>query len=228
MIVRDVRYVFKDLYKNLSGERPTLEWVGASFRADEDTIFGRFNSEWFGRERRWYDSESLYVNDIEGTVPSNWKRVAGADGRINSNYGYLLFSPENGNQYENARIELTRNPESRRAVCIYTRPEMWNDYCRDGMDDFVCTNVVQYVLRNGKLIAVVQMRSNDVVFGFKNDFAWQKYVCDMMVADLGVEFGCILWQVGSLHIYKRHWWLVDGWIKTGNHALTREEYDALD
>ena len=45
-----------------------------------------------------------------------------------------------------------------------------------GMSDFICTNAVSYMIRDDELISVVQMRSNDVVYGYKNDYAWQKWM----------------------------------------------------
>ena len=65
------------------------------------------------------------------------------------------------------------------------------------------------------LHCVVQMRSNDVVFGYKNDFAWQEYVRNQLIRDLRIfdtleplEKGDIHWQVQNLHVYERHFDLV--------------------
>jgi len=186
-----------------------LELVSASFVADEPAIFGKVNQDYVDRELAWYESQSLNVNDIPGGPPAIWKQVADKDGFINSNYGWCIWSPMNGNQYDNAVAELKKNPESRRAVMIYTRPSMWNKYNLGGMSDFMCTNAVQYVVREGSVHAIVQMRSNDVVFGYKNDYAWQKHVLDLVAKDLGVPAGYILWNAGSLHVYERHFDLID-------------------
>jgi thymidylate synthase len=197
----------KDFVIDKTGSK-MLELVGASFVASEPSIFGVINEDYVKRELDWYKSCSLNVNTIAGDVPKIWKQVATPDGRINSNYGWCVYSEDNGLQYLNALDELRKNPNSRRAVMIYTRPTMWSDYNHDGMSDFMCTNAVQYMIRKGKLTAVVQMRSNDVVFGYKNDYAWQKYVLDMLAADLEVPAGDIIWSVGSLHVYERHFLLV--------------------
>ena len=124
----------------------------------------------------WYLSQSLYVKDIPGAVPKIWQDVSSRDGKINSNYGYLVFNSENYAQYENVLMELSRSPNSRRAVMIYTRPSMHSNWCVDCMSDFICTNAVQYMIRNGELQVIVQMRSNDAWAGYRNDYAWQK-VC---------------------------------------------------
>lgn len=185
-----------------------LELRSASFLADEPAIFGTPNDDYIKREIEWYMSCSLNVNDIPGETPAIWKQVAAADGRINSNYGWCIFSLENGNQFHRVENELREKPDSRRAVMIYTRPSMWEDYNRDGMSDFMCTNAVQYMIRNGRLESHVQMRSNDVVFGYKNDFAFQKHVLELLADKLQVEAGNIFWNCGSLHIYERHFNLV--------------------
>ena len=183
----------------------TIEMLGACFEANHPSIFGDINEEYVQRELEWYKSMSLYVDDIPGITPAIWKQVASTEGKINSNYGWAIYSEDNGLQYLNVLDELTANPNSRRAVMIYTRPTMWSDYNHNGMSDFMCTNAVQYMIRDGQLVAVVQMRSNDVVFGYRNDYAWQKYVADMLTRDLGLDIEPkIIWNVGNLHVYERH------------------------
>jgi thymidylate synthase len=183
----------------------TIEMIGATFEADEPTIFGDVNDDYIQRELEWYESMSLYVDDIPGVTPAIWQQVADRAGKINSNYGWAIYHKDNGLQYVRVFNELLHLPNSRRAVMIYTRPTMWEDYKRDGMSDFMCTNTVQYMIRNEQLVAIVQMRSNDVVFGYRNDYAWQKHVADTLTADLGLtKEPKIIWHVGSLHVYERH------------------------
>ena len=212
--VADIREYFQlakaeDSYVTDKSGVKMLELISASFVADEPAIFGKVNQDYVDRELAWYKSQSLNVNDIPGGPPAIWKQVADKEGFINSNYGWCIWSPMNGNQYNNAVAELKNYPDSRRAVMIYTRPSMWNKYNINGMSDFMCTNAVQYVIRHGQVHAIVQMRSNDVVFGYKNDYAWQKHVLDLVAADLDIPAGIILWNAGSLHVYSRHFNLID-------------------
>ena len=191
----------------------TIEMIGATFEANEPAIFGKPNEDYIQRELDWYKSKSLYVKDIPGgkqeaNPPEIWTSVACKDGKINSNYGWAIWSDENHGQYWKVLNELRENPNSRRAVMIYTRPTMWYDYNENGRSDFMCTNTVQYMIRDGVLVAVVQMRSNDVVFGYRNDFAWQNHVVKLLGAALGIEKTKIIWHVGSLHVYERHFNLV--------------------
>jgi thymidylate synthase len=218
--VSDVRQVFRLLYEAYLDGKPvevsgTLEIVGASFIADEPTIFGAVDEGYVQRELEWYNSRSLNVEDIPGETPKIWRQVADKDGHINSNYGYLMWSEENYDQIHSVVAQLKMQPEGRRAVAVYTRPSIHVEWQKNGMSDFICTNSVNYYQRGGKLHAVVQMRSNDAVFGFRNDLAWQKYLLDYVAGEIGVEPGLITWQPGSIHIYARHYHLLDHFILTG-------------
>jgi thymidylate synthase len=186
-----------------------IEVIGATFIADEQAIFGSVNKDYVEREIEWYRSMSRNVNDIRGGAPAAWKACASNDGIINSNYGHLIWSDENYNQYDHVLAELRKTPESRRAEMIYTRPSIWNEYNINGMSDFICTDSVQYFIRDARLIANVKMRSNDVVYGYKNDKAWQDYVHERLATDLGVQIGPMIWHAGSLHVYERHWGLMN-------------------
>lgn len=186
----------------------TLEIVGAQFIASEPALFGTPNEDWHRRELNWYTSMSLNVNDIEEPIPQIWKQVATPSGEINSNYGWCVFSPDNGYQYGNVLNELKNNPFSRRAQMIYTRPSMHTDYNRDGMSDFMCCSNTTHVIRNGKLVTMVYFRSNDAVHGYKGDFAWMNHIHQQLAGDLEVPAGDIIWHSASFHIYERHFDLV--------------------
>ena len=215
--VSDIRQFFIDelndgaFTKDRSGQK-TIELIGASFLADEPAIFGEVNQDYVDNELRWYESESTNIYDIyddpDKEPPQAWQYSANTHGEINSNYGFLIWNNRFHCQYERALEELEENPDSRRAIMIYNRPDIWMEYNNNGKNDFICTNAVTYYIRNDELQAVVQMRSNDVVFGYKNDFAWQQYVLDSLANDLGIQPGFITWQVQNLHVYERHFHLV--------------------
>jgi len=195
----------------------TIEMIGACFLADESAIFGKPNQDYIDAEIDWYNSKSTNISDIYGKEkppPKAWQMTANEYGEINSNYGRLIWGAQYHKQFKQVLNELLDNPDSRRASMIYTRPSIWTEYNAQGKNDFICTNSVTYYIRDNQLHCVVQMRSNDVVFGYKNDYAWQLYVLEELRAELyyhgllGVDVGDIHWQVQNLHVYEKHFDLV--------------------
>lgn len=202
------KYKDQDFVTDKTGVK-TIEVIGESFIADEDWIIRKPNYEYIERELEWYKSQSLNVEDIPGETPAIWKQVASRHGKINSNYGYLIWSSDNYSQYKNVLEELTANPNSRRAVMIYNRPSMHYDYKKDNMSDFVCTYANTFLIRDGKLISHYLMRSNDAVFGYDNDIHWAMHVQKRLAEDLDVECGDIIWTATNLHVYERHFKFVE-------------------
>jgi len=216
---QDIKNAFVEQYKNKdfvidkTGAK-LIELIAATFIADTDHIIRKPNLDYVKRELSWYESQSLFVEDIPGKTPLIWKQVADKNGKINSNYGYLIFSDENYNQYENVKNELINNKFSRRALMIYQRPSMHIDYNKDGMSDFICTTSNQFFIRNDSLISVYNIRSNDAVFGYNNDFYWAQYVHKKLYYDLiekypKLKLGDLIWNAGSIHIYERHFKYLD-------------------
>lgn len=232
MDVKDIRNILiekyndKDFIIDKTGVK-TIEIIGASFIANEPAIIREPNYDYIKRELVWYESQSLNIKDIPGNTPKIWEQVADKNGFINSNYGYLVFSDENYNQYDKVLEELRKNPNSRRANIIYTRPKIWIDYKSNNRSDFICTNNVMYLIRDNKLNAIVNMRSNDVCMGYNNDVAFQKYVLSKMTKDLNIEIGNIYWQVGSLHVYESQFWCLDFYNKFNRIPKDKHEYDEL-
>ena len=202
----------------------TIELIGASFLADGPAIFGEPNQEYIDAEIEWYMKMSTNIHDIyeDGFDPPRaWKYAADPHGNINSNYGKLIFDDKFYQQYGSVLEELESNPDTRRACMVYNRPSIWTEYNEGGKDDFICTNAVTYYLRDRVnpaeeeydityLDCVVQMRSNDVIFGYRNDYAWQQYILSELSDDLGqfVIPGDMIWQVQNLHVYEKHFHLV--------------------
>jgi thymidylate synthase len=169
------------------------------------------------QELDWYLSQDLSIFPKMAHVKI-WNDVATKNDKqeINSNYGWCVFSNENHNQYEHCLKELIANKATRRAVMLYTRPSMWEDWQREGMRDFICTDGVQCFIRDNRLTYIVKQRSCDFIFGLFNDYAWHQYVCMKLLRDLK-EIGHydlleedveIIYHPFSLHVYERHFDLV--------------------
>ncbi|MCG7944966.1 MAG: thymidylate synthase [Candidatus Thiodiazotropha taylori] len=213
----------------------TIELMPASFIADDEAIFGTPNKQYIEEEILWYESKSTNIADIKGTIadaPQAWQMTANIHGEINSNYGQLVFSSKYHNQFNRALTELIHNPDSRRAQMVYNRPSIWVEYDEYGKNDFICTNAQTFYIRDGRLDMIVQMRSNDVWAGYRNDRAWAEYLQLKMLKELqnrmiDVEQGFIFWQVMNLHVYSRNFWMVDAYGKHGRN-MTKKEYTELN
>ena len=222
----DIRRQLVEIYLD-NPFQSMVEIKAASFVADKPAIIGEPNQAYIKRELEWFESQSLSIHNFPGGhAPAMWKCAADSDGNVNSNYGWVLWSSENGgenldltddmrSQFDFIVTELRRDYASRRALCIYTRPSMHVDQKLNGDgQDFMCTNAVQYsITPDGRLDVIVQMRSNDVVFGYRNDYAWQAYAAGYVLAELQIdwpslELGTIYWQAQSLHVYPRHFWML--------------------
>lgn len=218
MDTTDVFNEFKEKYRkgdfriSKSGSK-TIEIQNAHFTCDKDYIIREPNYDYAKREVEWYVNQSLNVNDIPGGTPKIWTDCADPDGFINSNYGWCIFSKENGNQFENCLKTLKNDPTSRQGVMLYTRPNMWTDWNKNGRHDFICTYSTHCFLNEEKdgrhLKYIVYMRSNDAVFGFNNDLYWHKWVRDKLALELTDTYKTVIcddveWNSGSLHVYERH------------------------
>ena len=221
----DIKKLFVEKYKNkdfrtignVVQQSKTIELQAVQFEVDKPWIVREPNYEYFNKEFEWYKTQSLNVNDIPGGAPKMWKACADPLGYINSNYGWMILSKENGYQFDNCFMKLLNDPHTREACMIYNRPSMQEEYCKNGMHDFCCTYAVQCFLNEDEdnrthLKYIVYQRSQDVVFGFDNDILWHQNVQNMLADKLSQKEALnkqiicdnIINNVGSLHIYERH------------------------
>ena len=164
-------------------------------------------------ELDWYKSMDLSIIGHEG-IESNptWQSCCTKDEKkeINSNYGWCVFSEENGSQYDNCLEVLKKDKTTRNAIIMYNRPEIYEDYKRDEMHDMICTMYSHFFIRHNRLYMIHNMRSNDVRYGFIcSDLAWNCFVYQNMYEDLkstypDLEVGTIIWTSDSMHLYSRH------------------------
>lgn len=165
---------------------------------------------YINREIEWYESGHNKVDDIKHHA-SMWGSVADENGFVNSNYGGLIYSPQNCYQFNNVANKLLLDPSSRQAVMVYCP----NHIHHTGGKDYVCTMYVQYLIRNNTLSAYVSMRSNDLRFGLVGaDLYWQIYVLHALKRRLllygkDYKIGVVHWHAVSLHLYKKHQFILD-------------------
>lgn len=193
-----------------SKEHELINWHG-TFNVLYDTIPGT-NTKYVANELAWYTSQDLCIKGHKGIENNKiWQSCATRDGMVNSNYGWCIFSKENGTQFAHAINALIDNKSSRQSCCYYTRPSI-HDECHDDVHahyDMICTPYTQHFIRQNRLEYIVNMRSNDAWYGLRNDLEWHKYVYERMFDLLKKQYpelipGHIHWNAGSIHIYDRN------------------------
>ena len=212
----DIIKMLKEKYKKQQFDYlGNISILSASFVVTTNDMLKEPNEEYIQRELEWYLSESLNVNDIPGKTPKIWEQVSDKDGFINSNYGWTTFSKENYSQFDKVLEELSKNNKySRQGVIIFIRPTMHEDSKRNGMHDFICTYCYNFKIERDidgidKLYMMVNMRSNDCVFGYLNDKGFADYVFNRMLNELQKTYpelqkGVMFWKADNFHVYPRH------------------------
>jgi len=187
-------------FKTVELLNATIEFDGSQTGIINIKDIFKTSENYIEHETKWYESQNPH-NEYIKQYAQIWSTASDENGMTNSNYGFLMFSPQNGYQFKNVVEELKRDKYSRRAVAYYTNPFM--HYV--GGNDHVCTMYVSYTVRNDKLQAIVSMRSNDIRFGLIGaDLEWQRYMLSKIAEEVGLEVGNIHWHAASLHLYERH------------------------
>ena len=127
-------------------------------------IFRDFKKDYLEKEHKWYLSQSLSVNGYMDGIKI-WDFCSSKDGKkmINSNYGNLVFSDENGNQFDYCLNRLKYNKETREAMIIFTRPSIQWECEEHGKHDFICTCYYHFFIRENKLEMILAQRSCDAL-----------------------------------------------------------------
>lgn len=154
----------------------------------------------------WYFSGSVKANDIS-KYSAFWDRLKDGHSEVNSNYGYLVFyKKRNGiTSYEWCLNQLKSDKDSRQAVALYND----NDYYYYGNKDYICTQLQNFLIRSGKLLSIVYLRSSDAILGLQYDIPWWSIVQQQLSLDLDIPCGEILVNIGSSHFYEDKFELVN-------------------
>lgn len=150
-------------------------------------------------ELLWYLSGSNRLQDIS-KFSKVWERMTDDGETLNSAYGYRILERYGFNQIDYITSVLKKDPYSRQAV-IHIKDCL--DYRAFPTKDVPCTMHLQYFIRDGKLHATTNMRSNDLWTGFPYDVFCFTCIQIIIAFRLGVDIGTYTHIVGSLHLYQR-------------------------
>ena len=170
-------------------------------------------------ELAWYFEGKDTIEDIKNHAKM-WEKIS-ENGRVNSNYGKLVFYDTVDNQpfsfFNWCFTQLAIDPNSRKAIILYNKPQFFYD-----TKDFICTQTQQFFIRNNKLESTVYIRSSDAIRGLTFDIPWWSTVQQMLMHCLQVshyktlELGQLTVFIGSSHIYTEHQKLASDLVKSNS------------
>lgn len=145
------------------------------------------------------------------------------DGKtLNSAYGYRIFKGQHPlipfNQWENVKRILREDSDSRQAIIHLHTPN------NEKTNDEVCTLSLQFLIRDNKLNMITTMRSNDIFLGFTYDVFAFTMLQEILANELGVELGTYYHNVGSMHIYKNKFYILDKHTETNLSPMEPFKY----
>ena len=94
--------------------------------------------------------------------------------------------------------------------------------------DAACASSLELLIRDGRLDAIVCMRSNDAIWGLPYDVFLFTFLQEMMAIELKVELGSYYHFAGSLHLYERHLGLANRIVESQCRSLHEIEMPPID
>lgn len=187
----------------------------------------KFNKQYAITEWLWYLSQNRSTQNI-GKMAKIWDIIKDDNGECESNYGSYMFPIclTYPSQWEWVVNELNNDTDSRRATIAINQPHHKN--WDQNPKDIPCTQYIQFFIRDNILNMGVYMRSNDVIFGFCNDVFTFGLFHQLMYNDLkqtmpDLELGEYHHNAGSMHIYDRHYKMVNKIIKNRPSDYYKQE-----
>jgi len=178
----------------------------------------KLNIKYIIAELAWYLRGNLFLDGIDHYAKF-WGDICDKNGTINSNYGYYIFKE---GQFNRIIDKLKEDMYTRQAIIIINRP----DVLFKNTKDQICTTSLHFLIRDDKLHLIVNMRSNDLIFGLCNDLPFftilQEFILNIMIDFYPqLKMGNYFHNDGSLHVYERHFDLVKNIL---NNARREEIY----
>ena len=165
----------------------------------------KFSPSYSVLEFLWYLSGHRKTNNI-GKCANIWLKIQDEEKEVESNYGTYIL----GEQWDWIVNELENDKDSRRCTIVIHQPH----HKTKNNKDLPCTQYLQFFIRDNKLHLGVNMRSNDIIFGFCNDIFNFALFQQLMLNELrkiypDLMLGSYHHHAGSLHLYEQHYGMRD-------------------
>ena len=148
------------------------------------------------------DSKSHPLNpgNSHSERPDTWNEFL-HDGKFSYTYNERYWEDD---QLGKVIHELVQRPESRQT--LLTMYDMHHDQKNWGGGGRVpCSVYYQFILRDGKLDVIYNMRSCDFYEHFPYDVLLTHLLQGYVAGEVGVPSGKLIHFMGSLHAYKKDW-----------------------
>lgn len=192
-------YIYKDINDNGNKRNNTKTLYNYGFYIENPkdnkikTKFRNWSENYAYREWKWYLSGNRSALEISKHAPI-WKNHMDKNGDVNSNYGWQW---NRNNMLKKVIKKLKKDSFTRQAVLsLYDGKEI-NDY----KNDTPCTNSIHFQVIDDKLCMTVNMRSNDLWYGFCNDQYCFSNLQLIVSNELNIEVGWYYHFCSNLHIY---------------------------
>jgi thymidylate synthase len=162
-----------------------------------DVPFRKWNKGYAEYEWQWYLSANNNATEIAKRAPI-WLNHMDENGNVMSNYGWQWVR---GSQLDKVidklYFSIVNEQDIRQAVIsIYDGKEI-SEYAHDTP----CTLSIHFQIIDNKLCMTVNMRSNDLWFGFCNDQYCFSKLQEMVANVLGIEVGWYYHFASNMHLY---------------------------
>lgn len=147
-------------------------------------------------ELEWYWSGSNSTQEI-GKYAKLWLKITDDGETANSAYGYIINKKYSYNQLEQIIMLLWTDKNTRRAVLNISDPKL----NKIMTNDYQCTISIQFVIRDDELFEIVNMRSNDINYGFPYDYSYFISLGLYVAKKLKINFGMYIHNAASMHMY---------------------------
>lgn len=166
--------------------------------------------KYWNAELQWYLTGNLEAS----SAPSKfWLKLADENGKITSNYGYMVFfdTKYNGMTGVGRVVKLlSEDKDSRQAVIHYGEPKNFTE----GNKDTPCCMTNQFLVRDNTLHMIVNMRSTDIIKGLTYDVQWFSFLQNFIANKLRISAGPLHYNIASVHLYEKDFALAEKILRT--------------
>ena len=159
--------------------------------------FRKWSKEYAQYEWEWYLSANPNASEIAKRAPI-WHNHMDENGLVQSNYGWQWVR---GSQLDRVIDKLyaskVKNQDTRQAVISFYDGKEIENYAYDTP----CTLSIHFQIIDNKLCMTVNMRSNDLWFGFCNDQYCFSKLLENVAKDIEIEIGWYYHFASNLHLY---------------------------